>query len=359
MTKDDYLWAPSATPDPEIVRLENALAVFRLENNARNPNLGESADARPDKRVITRSHWGSTAARESRHRLSRYLVAASVAALVILGVYKTRQYQSSAWRVAVIEPSGSRSLANPGRFSSHRLQQGEWIETDSVSTLRLNVGTIGRASIGPNSRLKILTTGPREHRLALGRGRLHARIWAPPRFFVVETPSAVAVDLGCVYTLEVDSVGTGVLEVESGEVELMRGNAGVVVPAGNFAYVSPAGVGLPMPVSSNSSFRRLARMAAKQPDDTVALRQLIAASDARNTITLWYLTERAPKPVREIGLRGLARIAPPRKGVSLNTVILGDPTATAQWKNELAEGWSSEPVPRWKRAWRALWRRST
>ena len=42
------------------------------------------------------------------------------------------------------------------------------------------------------------------HRLSLARGVLHAMIWAPPGQFFVDTPSAVAVDLGCRYTLEVD-----------------------------------------------------------------------------------------------------------------------------------------------------------
>ena len=36
---------------------------------------------------------------------------------------------------------------------------------------------------------------------------MSARIWAPPRLFYVNTPSAVAEDLGCAYTLEVDDLG--------------------------------------------------------------------------------------------------------------------------------------------------------
>jgi hypothetical protein len=52
-----------------------------------------------------------------------------------------------------------------------------------------------------------------DHRLALDHGAIEARIWAPPRLFFVETPSARAVDLGCVYTLEVDRAGAGRLSV--------------------------------------------------------------------------------------------------------------------------------------------------
>ena len=40
--------------------------------------------------------------------------------------------------------------------------------------------------------------------MALDQGTIHARIWAPPKFFYVNTQAAVAVDLGCAYTLHVD-----------------------------------------------------------------------------------------------------------------------------------------------------------
>jgi hypothetical protein len=33
--------------------------------------------------------------------------------------------------------------------------------------------------------------------MALDHGLIHATIWAPPRSFVVDMPSAAAVDLGC------------------------------------------------------------------------------------------------------------------------------------------------------------------
>jgi len=49
---------------------------------------------------------------------------------------------------------------------------------------------------------------------------MSARIWAPPRLFFVDTPSAVAADLGCAYTLEVDNAGGSLLRVTSGWVAL-------------------------------------------------------------------------------------------------------------------------------------------
>ena len=52
-----------------------------------------------------------------------------------------------------------------------------------------------------------------DNRLALERGRIYATILAPPQKFFVETPSALAVDLGCAYSLEVIDTGETILFV--------------------------------------------------------------------------------------------------------------------------------------------------
>ena len=48
-------------------------------------------------------------------------------------------------------------------------------------------------------------------------------IWAPPSEFVVDTPSARAVDLGCQYDLTVDARGDGYLSVQTGWVAFQAG----------------------------------------------------------------------------------------------------------------------------------------
>ena len=80
--------------------------------------------------------------------------------------------------------------------------------------------------------MRLLETQPTEHRLELARGKMSARIWAPPRLFFVDTPSAVAADLGCAYTLEVDDQGASLLQVTSGWVALELKDRESMVPAG-------------------------------------------------------------------------------------------------------------------------------
>ena len=237
------------------------------------------------------------------------------------------------------------------------LRPGEWLVTDERSTARLNVGHIGEASLGPASRLQLARAGPSEHRLVLQRGELRARIWAPPRFFLVETPSATAVDLGCIYTLTVDSLGNGLLSVESGEVELVRGSATVLVPAGNAAALRRGREpGLPVPARAAAAFRRLAVAFDAGSTDGAHVAALLHAADRSHTITLWHLLDRVAASERTLVIARLAELAPLPRSVTLDEVSRGDSRAMRAWRETMTPRWSSESVPLWKRPWRWLWR---
>ena len=78
------------------------------------------------------------------------------------------------------------------------------------------------------------------------RGRIFATIMAPPRVFTVETPSAVAVDLGCSYSLEVDDSGESALYVASGSVALADRGREIIVPTDAICISRPgSGPGTP------------------------------------------------------------------------------------------------------------------
>ena len=89
------------------------------------------------------------------------------------------------------------------------LAVGGWLETGKDERATFDVANIGQVTVEPNTRLRLLDTRAGAHRLELARGTMHATIWAPPNQFFVETPSTLAVDLGCAYTLTVDDDGAG------------------------------------------------------------------------------------------------------------------------------------------------------
>ena len=119
--------------------------------------------------------------------------------------------------------------------SISQLAVGGSLETDGKSRALLNVGQIGTVELEPNSRVRLIETHLTEHRLALDRGKIRAKISAPPRLFFVDTPSAQAIDLGCAYTLEVDNEGRGLLHVTAGWVALVRDGRNVRDETGHWA----------------------------------------------------------------------------------------------------------------------------
>ena len=90
---------------------------------------------------------------------------------------------------------------------------------------------MGEVEVEPNSQLSVVTLGKTEQRLDLKRGRITAMIWAPPGQILVNTPSAVTVDLGCAYTLEVDSNGVGLVKVTAGWVAFESEGKESFIPA--------------------------------------------------------------------------------------------------------------------------------
>ncbi|QKK07604.1 MAG: hypothetical protein HND58_05105 [Planctomycetota bacterium] len=100
------------------------------------------------------------------------------------------------------------------------------------------------------------------------RGRSRRLSIAPPRLFFVDTPGATAVDMGCVYEMDVAADGSGLLRVTGGWVELRRegagGFAGVSrVPAGAVCRLGVGGEpGLPWFEDAGEGFGGLVEGAA-------------------------------------------------------------------------------------------------
>jgi hypothetical protein len=204
--------------------------------------------------------------------------------------------------------------------------------------------------------VQLVRAEAREHRLTLVRGTMHARIWAPPRFFLVQTANALAVDLGCVYSLSIDEQGAGELSVESGEVELIEGTSRALVPAGNVVSVRPGfGPGLPIRKTASPEFRDAVHALESAPDDRTALEDLLSLSTAANSITLWHLLQRVSRDGRERVYLRLVELIPAPEGVHATEMNALDRRALRVWKEYLQDDWTTESVPRWKRTWRKAW----
>jgi len=191
------------------------------------------------------------------------------------------------------------------------------ITTDAASTARLSVGRIGEVDVGPRSRVRLLADRGSVRRLALDIGAIQARISAPPRLFVVETPSATAVDLGCEYTLAVDARGASFIHVTVGWVELDGRGRTSVVPFNMSAYTRPAfAPGTPFADRADDSLKAALYRFDFERGGGNALGLVLARARAGDAITLWHLLSRTEGPARSAVYRRLAALAPPPPGVS-------------------------------------------
>jgi hypothetical protein len=312
---EDYLWDKSGEPDPEVQRLENLLAP-----------LGHKLDKTP---VLSLP----------KPIRVPYLLAIAASLLVFGGaVWVAWQRTRPAWQVATVS----------GTLSLKRLAKGESISTDSQSQARLNLNDVGEVEVEPNTRLSVLAIRPDEQRLELDHGTIHALIWAPPGRFIVNTPSAQTVDLGCQYTLKVDADGVGLVEVSVGWVAFENEGRESFIPAGAACITRPGkGPGIPYYQDASSELiDALHRFDANADQSAVAV--ILDKARTRDAISLWHLLRRVQPDDRGRVYDRLAQfITVPasvtREGVLAadakmidtlwNTLDLGDTSWWRMWKS--------------------------
>jgi hypothetical protein len=184
---------------------------------------------------------------------------------------------------------------------------------------------------------------------------MHALIWAPPGQFFVNTPSAVAADLGCAYTLQVDDEGAGLLRVTTGWVAFENNGRESFVPAGAMCQTRPSsGPGTPYQEDSSAAFRtaleRLDFQAADSGPRTAELKVVLSEARDKDALTLWHLLFRGDAGERELVYERLAILVPPPGGVTRAGVLSRDQGMLDRWWNALGLGDSN-----WWRMWKRPW----
>lgn len=332
---DDYLWDGSGEPDPEIARLEKTLAGFR--------HRGEPPPfVAPEPR---RRGWAWSWPR---------LATAAALLVIAAGVWMFNIRPGGAtWNVTVLEGRPKIGWFHPDHAG--KLAVGQWLQTDSTSRAEIEIGSEGVVEVGPNSRLQLVAAQRNDHRLQLRRGLIHARIWAPPGLVTVDTPWASAIDLGCMYTLQVADDGSGLLRVESGWVAFSYDGRESFVPAGASAQTRPRlGPGTPYFDDADPRIpETLTRLDFETMSDDArdaALDAVLAAARPRDGLTLWHLLQRARPRERERVFERLAQLVPPGPSITREGVLRGDHKMFEAWWDQL----DLQPLS-WWRKWERSW----
>jgi hypothetical protein len=229
------------------------------------------------------------------------------------------------------------------------------LETDSTSRVKIRAEQTGEIDVEPGTRLRVLASRPGLQRLELQKGTIHVTIWAEPGRFVVDTPSAVAVDLGCAYTLTVDSSGNGLLRTAMGWVGFRLENREAFIPAGAACFTTKkTGPGTPYFEDAAPVFRHALPLldvsGASDEDRASALHAVLAHAREHDALTLWHLLSRVPVDDRGLVYDRLAVLAPPPSSVTREGILRLDQQMLDLWWNELGLG-DISLWRHWERSW--------
>ncbi len=337
-------------------QLASRLAEEKAEEKA-PAELWDELEAALDK-MNAPANWHPLGVKASRGRafwsLPAFRVGAAATLLLTIGLsvfwYQSRKGPRPSWDVTRIE--GAPKIGSKVVGAAEKLSVGEWLVTDDSSRAEIRVGEIGQVQIDPGSRVRLLDAKADEGRLALERGKMQAFIWAPPRQFYVDTPSAVAIDLGCAYTLEVGDDGQGLLSVVAGWVAFEWQGRETFVPAMAMCVTRPRlGPGTPYFNDASEEFQNalaIFDVADGGSDARLnALQSVLAKSRKRDALTLWHLLARTDGDDRLRVYNRLAELIPPPPQVTPEAVIRGDHGALDLWWEKLELG-SAE----WWRIWK-------
>jgi len=289
---------------------------------------------------------GSIIHRESKAFWRNRLFAIAAMVLIVVGAFWiASRTTTQSWNVASIE--GTITVGSAQVETEGKLRVGELLLTGQTSRARVEVGLIGHVDVEPNSRLRLIDASLTDHRLALDRGTIHATIWAPPRLFFVETPSALAVDLGCAYTLHVDSAGASTLEVTSGWVALEFGGMESIVPASTLCTTKPGfGPGTPFRDDASGAFKQALTQYDFERGGAGALAVVLGEARNMDSITLWHLLFRETGTQRARVYDRLAALVPAPEDVTREGMLNGDPEMIKAWQQHLNLG-----VKPWWKFW--------
>lgn len=329
----DYLWDPTQSPDPEVAALEEQLA----ELKAPLPALPPLPPRAPAPQAPAPA--AAPTARPFPWLRSGLLAAAGL--LIALSLAPREEFVPPAraprgWRVAAL--AGTPQLGGDRLQGEGRWTTGEWLVTGPEDEVQVQVAEIGELRLAPSSRLRLAQTGPDQHRLQLEVGSLSAKVKAPPRLFLVDTPRGRASDLGCAYTLTVAPDGTTSLAVTSGAVELADATSAVFVPAGASCRSNAEGApGTPVQVTASEDFRAALRdldqawwSEGRLADEPLAA--VLALAAPGDGLSLWHLIPRALGPARQEVIVALARLVPLPFGVRMEDADRLDPAALQRWR---------------------------
>jgi hypothetical protein len=323
---DDYLWDRSGPADPDVQRLEELLSPLAHDRPLDELRL---------ERKRGRAPW-----------IAGIAVAIAAAAVLLLWFRTRPPAPCSGDDGFAFTAKGGTVGCDSGTVASGVLPVGGTLDTGAASA-QLSIAAIGTAELAPGTRIRLdISQDNKRQQLHLERGRMHAKVLAPPRIFAITTPSTGVTDLGCEYTIEINAKGVGWIEVQSGRVELeTSAPALIVAPACTTARMrenkQPS---VPMFTAATPALRAaVLDFEEGKPDALTRVLDLAGKSDAITLANLAVLVANTsstqvacgpPCTDRELVLQRLAVLSPPPVGITVRDAV-GDPSTLDRWREDI------------------------
>ena len=319
---EDYLWDGSGEPEGDVAHLEQILGELRW--SGKQPH--------PQRATPVRPWYGKT---------SWTVAAAATIVLTVGTVFIAR-------RLHTAHPATAWLLSVAGQKPSS-VRAGQVIET-GVTGATMQAASVGEVGIAANSRVRVFSAHGDQGRLALDHGTIHALIWAPPAKFVVDTPAARTVDLGCEYTLSVAKDGKGFLTVESGWVAFQWNKIESFIPEGAACSTRVGhGPGTPYFLDAPKAFTEsLAEFDLS--GNGQALHSVLQAARPQDALTLWHLLERTQGAERAEVFGRFAALVNLPPGITRESILRGE-------RNSMDAAWDALKLgdTSWWREWKRDW----
>lgn len=321
MNDDEYLWDREGEPDPEVQRLESLLSRYRHEQPLRVTPMRSR-------------RWLALAA-------SLILFVALAAAIAF--VLRFRWKADEPWNVVVF--AGKPTIDGQPVNADTRLAVGDVLETDERSRVTVRIARIGDLEVLPNSRVRLIVTNRNRHHVFLERGKVSARVWAPPFTFAVRTPVGQANDIGCAFDLDYAS-GLGSVLVTSGWVDFDGDTRSAVIPAGAISELRDE-PGSPFYTDARPEFIAALRRFDFH-HDRGAFDDVLTHARPRDAMTLLHLLEHSEPSLRGPLFDRLTQLAPPPPGVTREHAL----TRNLERINAYREALGLGGVKKWWIHWR-------
>lgn len=327
--KPDPLWDPDLPGDEVLKQLESTLGSFRHEPG-------------------TDRVWPRVPATARVRR--RYLAIRAIAAVFAVCVIGAAGWLP--WRLmwADGKPWQIESISGT---ANELLNIGQIVETPAAQSMQIRIARIGNMEVMPGSRIQLLETRKGHHRIELLDGRLHARVWAPPGYFGINSGSSETIDLGCEFDMNKTPTGEGSISVTSGWVMHSVNGQETLVPEGFTLAFNAMRSGIPMPESVSAEVRSAIiqldlDLSQKKRDTRI---EALLASTATRSDRFALLTLLTRYPALASGPLY------PALGGMFDTAAV-DPNHRKAWANGSVHAMNAwwEKVPRPPKAWWLNWK---